>query len=105
MIWSWEGQLWKRALTCYAGGDMAGAAAAQQQVLDIRSKIVGMSPPSDTANYTLMAWKAFGRAIGYDVGPCRLPLSNFSQATAAAVASAALPVLGTDLSALVAPRL
>jgi uncharacterized protein YunC (DUF1805 family) len=94
IVFSWEGPLWRRAFDLYDAGDLEGARAMQNVIATMRAEGAGgLVHVSETSNYTVQGHKALAVALGFDVGPVRLPLPLVSSKAAERAAAHVLRVM------------
>jgi hypothetical protein len=86
--------MWRKAFAAYNAGDVNGARVIQGAISKLRAEGSGsLVHASTTSNYTPQGHKALANALGFDVGPCRLPLPLVSAEAASRAAKHVLAVM------------
>ena len=93
ILFGWEGPMFHKALAAWEAGDLDGARAAQDEILAMRAEYVSLNHASTTANYQPQGVKAVANALGFDVGPCRLPLPLVDAGAAERAAAKVLSIM------------
>jgi dihydrodipicolinate synthase/N-acetylneuraminate lyase len=88
-----EGPMFHKAIAAWEAGDLDGARAAQDEILAMRAEYVSLNHASTTANYQPQGVKAVANALGFDVGPCRLPLPLVDAGAAERAAAKVLSIM------------